>query len=95
MIENSWCQKQDKTNQDDQIIVVFIISLFVHKNQNYCLGLQLQDLENKTTEMFVSVEIWATMGPPRLQDHQRTKIAESQTNAGISPQNVTWCKSFS
>ena len=105
MIDNSWCEKQDRTNHDDQIIVVnsvdhfivffFIFSLFVHKNHIYCLGLQLHNLENKTTEMFVSVEIWATMAPPRLQDHQRTKIAESQTRAGISPGNVTWRKSFS
>ena len=73
----------------------FIISLFVHKKQNYCLGLQLENLENKTTEMFASVEIWATMAPPRLQDHQRTKIVESQTSAGISPGNVTWRQSFS
>ena len=109
MIDNSWCEKQDRTNHDDQIIVVNIVNhfigffqivpvqaaAFVHKNQNYYSGLQLQNLKMKTTEMFASVEIWATMAPPRLQDHQRIKITESQTSAGISPQNVTWRQSFS
>ena len=106
MTDNSWCEKQDRTNHDDQIIVVNIVNhfivfflqilpvqaaAFVHKNQNYYSGIQLQNLKMKTTEMFASVEIWATMAPPRLQDHQRTKIAESETSAGISPRNVTWC----
>ena len=86
-------------NSVNHFIVFHILSIqstaFVHKNRNYSLELQLENQEHKTTEMFASVEIWATMAPPRLQDHQRTKIAESQTSAGISPQNVTWRQSFS
>ena len=29
MIDNSWCEKQDRTNHDDQIIVVNIVNHFI------------------------------------------------------------------